>query len=201
MKRLSVVLIIIGMLVASYPLMEQLYSWYWQHRLLSQWQEAGQAGTAAPPDLNILEDSQEKNDEHVPLTPQGEVIGILIIDSIDLKLPIIKGLNETNLKIGVAYLADTPSPAEDGNTVLAGHRGHSYGRLLNRLNEVEPDDKIIVSTKDGDYDYTVFNKVIVKPEDTDLLRSAKDAKILTIVTCDPVLRPTHRLIVQARPDR
>jgi len=199
MKRLSAILIIIGILVASYPLMEQLYSWYWQHRLLSQWQESGQTVTDAPPDLDILENAQEENDEHVPLTPQGEVIGILTIDSIDLKLPIIKGLNETNLKIGVAYLADTPPLTEDGNTVLAGHRGHSYGRLLNRLNEVEPDDGIVVSTKDGDYDYTVFSKVIVEPEETDLLRSVKDGKMLTIVTCDPVFNPTHRLIIQARP--
>lgn len=202
MKKLAVILIIIGVMVASYPLLEQLFAWYWQHKLMSAWEEPRDARTGDFKQLDILQGdgNEEENEQSIPLTPQGEVLGILSIDSIKLKLPVIQGLNATNLKIGVSYLEDTPLFGENGNTVLAGHRGHSYGRLLNRLNEVQLQDSIVVSTKQGDYEYHVFNKVIVKPEETELLRSAGNEKILTIVTCEPIRKPTHRLIVQAKLD-
>lgn len=200
MKRLAVIIIIIGIMVASYPLLEQVFAWYWQQKLFSEWEETGQQVSRQLDILAEAENEEEENDKNIPLTPRGEVLGILRIDSIKVKLPIIEGLNETNLKIGVSFLKGTPLFGETGNTVLAGHRGHAYGRLLNRLNEVELNDKIAVSTKNGDYNYTVYNKVIVKPEEIDILRSKKEEKILTIVTCEPVRNPTHRLIVQAKLD-
>lgn len=189
-KPLSIVLILAGLVLIAYPIAEQLYAWYWQQKLLAEWEA---------PDLNPLE-IEVVEEENVPLTPQGEVVGVLKIDSIDLNLPIIKGLNNTNLKIGVALLADTAMLEEQGNSVIAGHRGHSRGRLLNRLDEVKVKDRIVVETKKGrEIPYRVFNKVIVKPQQTDLLAPTKE-NILTIVTCEPVRNPTHRLIVQAKPD-
>lgn len=188
-KPLSLVLILAGLVIIAYPFMEQFFAWYWQQKLLSEWEA---------PNLYQLEQVEE-DEESAVLTPQGEVLGVLKIDSIDLNLPIIKGLNETNLKIGVALLADTAGLSEKGNSVLAGHRGHSRGRLLNRLNEVKLKDRIVVETKDGETAYRVFNRVIVKPEQTQLLAPTK-GKILTIVTCEPVRHPTHRLILQAKPE-
>ena len=140
-----------------------------------------------------------EEEEKAPLTPQGEVVGVLKIEAIDLNLPIIKGLNHTNLKIGVALLADTAMLEEEGNSVIAGHRGHSRGRLLNRLDEVNVNDRVMVVTKEKEIPYRVFNKVIVEPQQTDLLAPTKE-KVLTIVTCEPVRNPTHRLIVQAKPE-
>jgi len=189
-KTLSIILIVAGLALIAYPLAEQLYAWYWQQKLLSDWEA---------PDLKPLEIEVVEEEEKVPLTPQGEVLGVLQIDSIDLNLPIIKGLNNTNLKIGVALLEDTAMLEDQGNSVIAGHRGHSYGRLLNRLDEVEINDRITVVTKDKEIPYRVFNKVIVEPQQTDLLAPTKE-KILTLVTCDPVRNPTHRLIVQAKPE-
>lgn len=205
MKKPSIALILIGLIVASYPFMEQAFTWYWQTRLLSEWEQPVQtiAVSGKPESLNIIERlgfEGESKEEKLSLSPQGQIIGILTMDSIQVKMPILKGLNETNLKIGIAYLDDTPMFGGEGNTVLAGHRGHSYGRLLNRLNEVKLKDEILVTTKKGVYHYTVFNKVIVKPEETEILGSAKNERILTLVACEPVYRPTHRLIVQARLD-
>lgn len=190
-KPLSVVLIMIGLAIIAYPLAEQLYAWYWQQKLLSEWEA---------PELSQLEETVEDDQDsgNTVLSPQGEILGVLRIKSIDVSLPIIEGLNATNLKIGVALLADTAMLEERGNSVLAGHRGHSRGRLLNRLNEVKLNDQVLIETDNGEKAYTVFNKVIVKPQETQLLAPTKD-KILTIVTCDPVRHPTHRLVVQAKP--
>lgn len=191
MKKLfSIVLIVAGIVIIAYPLMEQLFAWYWQQKLLDQWKA---------PDLSRLEQVADEEDAAVDvLAPQGEVLGVLRIDSIDVDLPIIKGLTATNLKIGVVLLADTAGLSEKSNSVLAGHRGHSRGRLLNRLNEVKLKDQITVVTDEGETSYIVCRKVVVKPSQTELLAPTKE-KILTIITCDPVRNPTHRLIIQAKP--
>ena len=86
---------------------------------------------------------------------------------------------------------------EFGNTVIAGHRGHSYN-LLTRINEVTVDDEVIISTDKADFNYKVTNVLIVEPEDIQVLFTDKKEKMLSIVTCEPVFNPTLRLIVQAR---
>ena len=201
-KKLSVFIIILGIMIALYPFMEQGFTWYWQKRLLKDWnnRDAVEAYRVMD-DLMLTEFTYEdevEEKERAPLTPQGEMLGILIIESIDLRLPIISGLNETNLKIGISFLEETAKFGEFGNTVIAGHRGHSYGRLLNRLNEVTLDDEVIISTDKGDFKYKVTNVLIVEPEDIQVLFTDKKEKMLSIVTCEPVFNPTLRLIVQAR---
>ncbi len=201
-RKLSAAVIIIGIVVMLYPFLEQGFTRYWQQRLLSDWeskaviQEYDEIDQLLQMELEYAEEDEVEN--RAPLTPQGEMLGVLLIDSINARLPIISGLNETNLKIGISYLEETPKFGEYGNTVLAGHRGHSYGRLLNRLNEVKIDDVIVISTNDGDFKYKVYNVVIVKPEAIQVLYTDKKEKILSIVTCEPVHKPTLRLIVQAK---
>lgn len=201
-RKLSAAVIIIGIVVMLYPFLEQGFTRYWQQRLLSDWeskaviQEYDEIDQLLQMELEYAEEDEVEN--RAPLTPQGEMLGVLLIDSINARLPIISGLNETNLKIGISYLEETPKFGEYGNTVLAGHRGHSYGRLLNRLNEVKIDDVIVISTNEGDFKYKVYNVVIVKPEAIQVLYTDKKEKILSIVTCEPVHKPTLRLIVQAK---
>lgn len=199
-KKLSIILIIIGILVLLYPSMEQGFTRYWQKRLLADWERP-----KAVPAYGVLDDLLQTEFEYealeeprAALSPQGEMLGVLIIDSINLRLPIISGLNEVNLKIGISYLEETARFGEFGNTVLAGHRGHSYGRLLNRLDEVEPGDEIIISTHDGEFKYKVSDVLIVEPEQIQVLYTNKKEKVLSIVTCEPIRNPTHRLIVKAK---
>ena len=190
--KLSVVVIIIGIAVMLYPLLEQGFTWYWQQKLLSDWESKALIQKHDEIDKLLqmeLEYAEEEIKNKTPLTPQGEMLGVLLIDSIKLRLPIINGLNETNLKIGISFLEETAKVGEYGNTVLAGHRGHSYGRLLNRLNEVKIGDIIVISTDDGDFKYKVYNIVIVKPEELQVLYSDKQERMLSIVTCEPIYKP------------
>jgi len=202
-KKISVFLIIAGIIVGCYPFFEQLFTWYWQQRLLTEWEketvvaEYRELEQLLPIEVE-LEADQAEDVKNAPIISRGKLLGFLLIDSINLKLPILSGLNSTNLKIGLAFLEKTAKFGEVGNTVLAGHRGRSYGRLLNRLNEVNLDDQIVVSTPEGDYIYSVFNKVIVKPEEVDILSTSKNEKIISLITCEPIPTFTHRLIVQGK---
>ena len=56
----------------------------------------------------------------------------------------------------------------------------------------------MISTNEGDFKYKAYNIVIVKPEEIQVLYTDKKEKILSIVTCEPVYKPTLRLIVQGK---
>ena len=152
-RKLSVAVIIIGITVMLYPFLEQGFTRYWQQRLLSDWESKAviqgyhEIDQLLQMELEYAEEDEVEN--RAALTPRGEMLGVLLIDSLKLRLPIISGLNETNLKIGISFLKETAKFGEYGNTVLAGHRGHFYGRLLNRLNEVKIDDIIVISTNEA----------------------------------------------------
>jgi sortase A len=127
-----------------------------------------------------------------------ETIGVLKIDKIKAKLPVMNGTSASILKLGVGKIAGTSDFGEIGNTALSAHRSHSYGRNFNRLNEVKEGDPVSITTMDAVYNYEVFNILIVEPSDVSVLKKSKTESILTLITCHPLYTATHRLIVQAK---
>jgi len=84
-----------------------------------------------------------------------------------------------------------------GNVGISGQRVSSYGIFFHRLNERTQGDTIEVTTNNTVYKYTVYETLIVEPTDVSVLNRNDKDKILTLVTCDPVKNPTHRLIIHA----
>lgn len=128
----------------------------------------------------------------------ADVMGKLVIDKINLSVPILKGVNTKNMSIGAVWFEDSALPGGAGNCAIAGHRMHAYGRIFNRLNEVEAGDKIIVKTKDGTFTYVVYEKLFVKADDAWVLNGTAAQKEITLITCHPLYHPTGRLIVKGR---
>lgn len=206
MRKLGSILIIIGIVVASYPLADNFYSHYWQQKLFKQFQASGEL-TSQQHYRNLnqvfisdikVDHETEPNQRQQQIRIVNEVIGIIEIAKIDLALPILNDTDEISLKKGAGHLKGTSVLGEIGNSVVAAHRGHSYGRLFNRLNEVDIEDEIIIKTQKGIYTYRVFDKKIVKPNDLSVLDSNDQEKILTLITCEPILNPTHRIIIHAK---
>lgn len=125
------------------------------------------------------------------------VIGKIKIGKIDLIMPVLLGATERNLNRGAAIIAGTSDFDEIGNVGIAGHRGRSFGIFFNRLNELAEGDVIEVTTNNKVYKYTIYKIHIVEPTDVSVLYRNDSDKILTLVTCDPIKNPTHRLIVHA----
>jgi sortase A len=101
------------------------------------------------------------------------------------------------MKSAAAHLKETAPIGEIGNAAIAAHRMRAKGKLFNRLNEVKVGDEIIVETRKGTFTYTVYDLSIVEPTDVSVLNYNDKDKRLTLITCDPVVDPTHRLIVHA----
>jgi LPXTG-site transpeptidase (sortase) family protein len=132
--------------------------------------------------------------------PSGIIpIGILTIDSIDLRLPVMEGVDEHGLRIAPGRVPQTAAVGEIGNAVIAGHRNYTYGSMFNRLGEVEIGDIIGFRAMSGEaMAFEVFEILVVTPDNQIAFVQPKNDTIITLYTCTPVRVATHRLLIRAR---
>lgn len=129
---------------------------------------------------------------------QDGVLGVIEIDKINLRLPILYGASARNLDLGSGLLSGTSLPGTAGNSAIAAHRSRTFGRMFNRLDEIGAGDIVTVKDKRGTYKYQVYDTLVVKPEDVSVLDGSQEEQILTLITCTPIDTATHRLIVKAK---
>lgn len=208
-KSLSFILIVLGVCIVLYPGISRTYYEYQQKKIIEDWQtrlaiieETARAGGAVnqASDSGTTEGSspeteQEKSKDDRESYIENNMEGMLKIAKINLYLPILSDVTEQNLNISIAGLNHTGKAGMVGNYSIAGHRSHIYGALFNRLNEVEVGDMIEVETENETYRYTVSDKLLVKPDEVWVLNNTKKKEI-TLITCDPMINPTHRLIIK-----
>ncbi len=234
MRKISILIIVLGLLIAAYPLLERAYTWYMQVKALTEWEsnflefddeneyiemedysllqsilvdgidesdivELAEEETINEQDEEALEEQEEEPTPSPSPTkaPIIKPIGVLRIEKISLKMPIVSGTSKNNLRVGAGQIKGTSPLGEVGNAALAAHRSHTFGRFFNRLDEIEIGDVIWVETTKGAYKYTVYKILVVEPEDTSVLRRNNTDHVLTLITCDPIVTATHRLIVHA----
>ncbi|CAH1056304.1 class D sortase [Paenibacillus pseudetheri] len=214
MRKFSYVLILAGILIMLYPKANEWYNDWQQDKLLES-AELSTSESTPPPDLKsryaevtqlLAEESaldaqaqpQETEKPEPEIEVGGKVIALIEIDKIDLKLPVLEGATKANMKHAAAHMKETTPIGEMGNAAIAAHRARTTGRLFNRLNEVVIGDTITVKTSDQTYNYEVYDISVVLPSDVSVLDGNNKDKILTLITCDPLVDPTHRLIVHAK---
>ncbi|WP_257350448.1 class D sortase [Pseudalkalibacillus decolorationis] len=194
----SLFLIIVGIVVAAFPVIKAQYSLNHQEELLGDWEEISQDAKLSYTSLNDVFHTKKKPvQEETEALSSGELIGKIEIPQIDLRMPIVEGATLENMKNAAGHLEGTGQIGEQGNAAVAAHRSYTYGKDFNRLDEIVVGDEINITTREGTYRYVVFNTTIVLPEDTSILKSKQDKSVLTLITCEPMKDPTHRLIVQA----
>ncbi|WP_339171160.1 class D sortase [Paenibacillus sp. FSL H8-0282] len=216
MRKFSYLLILAGILIMLYPTANEWYNDRQQEKLLET-AELSTADSTPQSDLRsryaevtqlLAEESvldaqaqpqpQETEKPEPEIEVGGKVIALIEIDKIDLKLPVLEGATKANMKHAAAHMKETAPLGEIGNAAIAAHRARTTGRLFNRLNEVVVGDVITVKTSDQVFNYEVYDISVVDPSDVSVLDGNDKDKILTLITCDPLVNPTHRLIVHAK---
>jgi len=156
------------------------------------------------------QDDNYVSDEPLPVTPppvplnhadfpSGIIpIGILTIDSIDLRLPIMEGVDEPELRIAPGRVPQTAVVGEIGNAVIAGHRNFTFGSMFNRLGEVEVGNMMEFQAMSGEVmAFEVFEILVITPCDQIAFIQPQNEAIITLYTCTPIREATHRLLVRA----
>lgn len=212
-KKLSLLFIILGFAILVAPALLEWSADREQEKLLALAEQTqGRGGSAEAPELaaglervsRLLEEEAVEEppaEESAPFTPGADgktPIAMIEIPAIDLKLPVLEGATKANMKYAAAHMTETAPLGEAGNAAIAAHRARTKGRLFNRLNEVKIGDQIEIATEGGRFVYEVFEISVVEPTDVSVLEPRGDDRMLTLITCDPLKNPTHRLIVHAK---
>ncbi|WMT39316.1 class D sortase [Paenibacillus sp. D2_2] len=208
MRKLWWLFILLGVLIIVAPRVTEWFADREQERLL---QAAERQEVQINPQLtssyerlsDYLQEGAAPEDDGAAASllsfPNEEgLLGMIEIAAIDVKLPILEGATKENMRSSAVHLSETASLGSPGNTAIAAHRARTTGRLFNRLDELKIGDKITIHTEDKAYQYEVYNILVVEPTDVSVLSSTGKESILTLITCTPLNKSTHRLIVQAK---
>ena len=135
--------------------------------------------------------------EAVKLPKEGSEIGILTIPRIEAELPVTAGVSEKQLKISEGWVMQTDMVGSVGNAVIAGHRSYTSGLHFNRLDELEAGDEILFTAAEA-MRFIVEETLTVDPDDPAVFSLPQEGRAqLTLYTCTPIRKATHRLIVRA----
>nr|WP_250886722.1 class D sortase [Bacillus sp. SM2101] len=212
MKKFYICFVFLGILIIAYPKVNNFYNSYNQQKLLQSFKQVSPVTI----DDNLQSNYQAVNQvlnkgetidsgkitksqpDKVLESENLDVIGTLSINKIELILPIVEGSSDKDLKYAAGHLIETAPIGKKGNAAIAAHRSYTYGKFFNRLDELESGDEIVIQTLTDNHVYSVFNKIVVLPTDMSVLSNLGDDSYITLITCDPIKNPTHRLIVQAQ---
>lgn len=122
------------------------------------------------------------------------VIGSIVIPSVNMQLPIVKGVGQTALAAG----AGTMKPEQKlgaGNYALAGHYFEEKNILFSPLYNTEIGDMIYLTDLTNIYEYKLTMKEIIAATDVYIIEDHPNQTILTLITCAD--NGTKRLAIQA----
>lgn len=127
------------------------------------------------------------------------IYGYIVIDKLDIKLPIYLGATNSAMKRGVAHMGNTSIPIaqENTNAVLAGHRGYYGAHFFRYIDQLEPGDKIKIVNPWGTLIYSVIEEKIIEKDASEELNIRGGMTLLTLSTCHPFPKNTHRYLVIA----
>ena len=141
--------------------------------------------------LDNTEDVEQKVTEDDGF--EEDLIGSLKIEKINLNGTVNEGSTNEILRDYIGHIEETAK--YDGNVGLAAHnRGNKYSYFA-RINELEPGDEIIYTTKYGERKYIVDTKKEILETDWSNLEGTSDNR-LTLITCIKN-KVNQRLCVQA----
>ena len=151
--------------------------------------------TTAAPDFSLWDEKRVKEYQESLAAHFSPALGILRIPKINVEVPILEGTDDLTLNRGVGHVAGTPSPGDDGNVAIAGHRDGFF----RGLKDVVVGDRIELVTRQRTEIYIIDRIIIVERTDISVLQP-RPRSSLTLITCYPfyfIGSAPQRYIVQA----
>lgn len=189
-KILAAIFIAAGLAAMSVPLFYHFYGNHKTNELIEQFeqnvgQENKEDGEKGEEKEMETEDTKAPiSEEDAALLSSGDVIGLIEIEALELKYPVVEGADSKQLSYGIGHIPDTAAIGSSGNCVLAGHRGSRYGTYFKYLNKLSAGDTVKVMDKEGNvYQYEVVSWEVVGPYDNAVKAQGEKAE-LTLLTCE-----------------
>lgn len=122
------------------------------------------------------------------------VIASVAVPSVDICLPVFKGLENDGLYYGAGTLSADQEMGE-GNYGIASHRSDQADLLFTPLEQVSIGDKIYLTDLTNVYTYVAVWKEEVDPERVEVLEVDPERTLVTLLTCGDIYATT-RIVVQ-----
>lgn len=220
-KWIVPILFVIGIMVFSYPIISNWISTKEHHTVISnhneQLKQMTEAEKAAEQE-RVKEHNNALKEDAMPITDPfaedagnddeqagyynvlniGETMGSIEIPSLNVDLPIYHGVGDDVLQQGIGHMSNSSFPIGGlgTHTALTGHRGLPSSKLFRDLDKVKKDDVFYIHTLDETIAYKVDDIQIVLPSETEWLEMEDDKDYVTLITCEPYMINTHRLLVR-----
>lgn len=122
------------------------------------------------------------------------VIGNIVVPSVDLQLPIVKGVGDAALAVGAGTMKPNQKLGQ-GNYALAGHYFEEKDILFSPLYKAKIGDTIYLTDLTNIYEYKLTSKDIIAATDVYVINDIPNKTVLTLITCAE--SGTKRLAIQA----
>lgn len=110
------------------------------------------------------------------------VIGKLSIPSVEMNLPIVKGVSNDALTAGGGTMKKDEQMGQ-GNYALAGHYMTAKGALFSPLEQIRLGNLVYITDLTKVYTYRVTKKQVIDPTDTNVINDRPGKKMITLITC------------------
>lgn len=189
-KILAAIFITAGLAAMSVPLFYHFYGNHKTNELIEQFEQNMEQEHKEDGEKEEEKEAEEADtkapisEEDAALLSSGDVIGLIEIEALELKYPVVEGADSKQLAYGIGHIPDTAAIGSKGNCVLAGHRGSRYGIYFKYLNRLSAGDTVKVMDKEGNvYLYEVVSWEVVGPYDNSVKAQGAETE-LTLLTCE-----------------
>jgi sortase A len=130
---------------------------------------------------------------------EGEAIGRVEIDRIDVDMVLMQGTDTATLQEGPGHYAVTPLPGEPGTVAVAGHRT-TYLAPFRHIDEIEDGDEVRLELPYAAFTYVVQKHEVVNPGEVEIIDPVGYPQ-LVLTACHPLHSAAQRWAVFARLSR
>lgn len=198
-----------GLMLATWPLAQNIYARYNQSQLEKQWQAQNQRATkrvaktvaAQPAKKPAIVKAASVDDPTMGRAPRAKAtqkwaLTKLSIPDIALETYAVQGWDEDALRRGPGHDPNSALPGA-GNCVLAGHR-NIYGSYFYNVDHIMPGAPIVLQNREGKFTYTTGRIFTTTDTDYSIMNPPAPGQkpILTLVTCT-MPHTSNRIVVQA----
>ncbi|AVK82632.1 class A sortase [Lysinibacillus sp. B2A1] len=122
------------------------------------------------------------------------VVGSIAVPSVDMQLPIVKGVGNAALAVGAGTMKPNQSLGQ-GNYALAGHYFEEKDILFSPLYKASIGDSVYITDLTNIYEYQLATKKVIAATDVYVIDDIPNKTVLTLITCAD--NGTKRLAIQA----
>lgn len=173
-EKRGIFLIFIGIAMIAVPIFLHLYDAYRSGQYMKEVEDRTDEKE---------KDEETANSKKKKAIPAEGAVGIVEIESLDIRYPIFEGAGDVQLNQGIGHVAGTADLCSVGNCVLAGHNGSRRGTFFTNLCNIRIGAEVKVTNKDGiTHVYEVEATEVVGPYDGTVTQES-DVECLTLFTC------------------